>query len=105
MADETVRNKKAHGFLIRSWSDVVSISVLVAMLMSTVMWGLKLEGEVNTVRSENVILRNDLTEVEKLIAAGVLPRADERIMRLEVRLNELKARVDRHIRVTSHEDD
>ena len=75
-------------FAVRSWGDVVAVATLLAMLMACVLWGLKLESELNRVR-------DDLSLAELQIAAGVLPRAEERIERLDTDVERLRKRIDR----------
>ena len=65
-----------NGYRVRSYGDLVAVATLLAMLMSVVVWGLKLEGELNDVR-------NDVMEVKARVGQGILPRAEERIRRLE----------------------
>ena len=62
---------------------VTTTSVLLAMLMSVVVWGLKLEGELNSVR-------NDVSELKARVGTGILPRAEERIRHLEQEMDEHK---------------
>ena len=72
---------KLNGYKPRSYGDIVAVATLLAMLMSVVVWGIKLESELNTVR-------DDLTQVQKQVGQGILPRAEERIRALEHDLDE-----------------
>ena len=80
---------KPNGFKPKSYGDIVAIASLLAMLMSTVAWGLKLEGELNAVRA-------DLNDLKVEVAKGILPRAEERIRTLEDRVKELHDDFDDH---------
>jgi hypothetical protein len=73
MEDNSAR---LNGYKPRSYGDIVAVATLLAMLMSVVVWGIKLEGELNEVR-------NDLIRVQAQVGQGILPRAEERIRHLE----------------------
>ena len=71
-----IEGKSLNGYKIRSWGDLVAVSVLLTMLISVVLWGLKLESELNTLRTD---YGNRLSRLEARVADGILPRAEERI--------------------------
>ena len=75
-----------NGYKPRSYGDLVALASLVAMLLSVVAWGLKLEDELNRVR-------DDLTVVRAQVGEGILPRAEERIRHLEEDVRELERRI------------
>lgn len=89
-----MEDKSAHlnGYKPRSYGDLVAIATLLALLMSCVSWGLKLEGELNQVRDQ-------LTQVRSQVGAGILPRAEERIERLNNEVDELHREFDDHERI------
>ena len=78
---------KRNGFAVRSWGDVLAVAGLLSLLLGFIAWGLKLEGELNTVR-------NQLAEVRAEVGKGVLPRAEERIDSHEQRIDKLE--LDQH---------
>lgn len=80
---------KLNGLAVKSWGDVIAVATLLAMLLSVVAWGLKLETELNAVRDR-------VTNVEARVADGILPRAEERIEGHERRLNNLEADLRNH---------
>lgn len=73
----------------RKVSDLVALATIMSMLLSVVAWGLKLEGELNTLRVE-------VSDLKVQIAAGILPRAEERIDWIENRVKELGDDFDDH---------
>jgi hypothetical protein len=85
-----------NGYKPRSWGDVVAIASLLAMFMSVVAWGLKLEGELNSVR-------DDVTIISRQVGNGILPRSEERIIRLQADLQKLTDEINEHRRRVDHE--
>lgn len=79
---------KLNGFKVRSWGDLVAVATLLAMFMAAVLWGLKLESELN-------VLRNDVVEVQARVGHGILPRAEERIRNLEREHARLERTIER----------
>ena len=75
-----------NGFKPKSYGDLVAIASLLAMFMSVVLWGLKLE-------ARNDHLREEIMEIKSRIGNGILPRAEERIRGLEHRVDI----VERHL--------
>ena len=71
-----IEGKSLNGYKIRSWGDLIAVATLLAMLLSVVLWGLKVEGELNTMRDNH---GNRLAALESRVADGILPRAEERI--------------------------
>lgn len=71
---------------VRSIGDVLAFVTLLAMLLSAVAWGLKLEGELNA-------LREDVVDNSAAIGAGILPRAEERIERVNNHMDRLADRL------------
>lgn len=95
-----IHGRALNGYKIRSWGDLVAVATILAMLLSTVAWGLKLESELNELRNST---DSRLRAVESRIAVGVLPRAEERLnsqtvtlQRHERRIDRLEQRVDEH---------
>ena len=90
MTSSTPRHSE-NGFVIRGWGGLASfaavVSVFLALFIGVLQWGLKLEEELNTERQ----IRNDLTrrisELERKVGNGILPRAEERIEALRHDLN------------------
>lgn len=78
-----------NGYRPRSYGDLVAVATLLAMLVSVVGWGLKLEGELNDVR-------NDLIRVQSQVGQGILPRAEERIESLRRDLTYLANEFEKH---------
>ena len=78
-----------NGYRPRSYGDLVAVATLLAMLVSVVGWGLKLEGELNDVR-------NDLVRVQGQVGHGILPRAEERIESLRRDLTYLAKEYEKH---------
>ena len=87
--DQLHRTAKLNGYRPRSYGDLVAVATLLAMLVSVVAWGLKLEGELNQVR-------NDLAEVQGQVGNGILPRAEERIESLRRDLTYLANEYEKH---------
>lgn len=81
---------KLNGYRPRSWGDVAAIALLITMLMSTVAWGLKLEGELNAVRDR-------VNDMGVEVGRGILPRAEERLENMERQHSELEAELDAFI--------
>ena len=94
-----VQGKSLNGLAIKSWGDVVAFATLVAMFLSVVAWGLKLEGELNSMRiaHDSIIhsIRDDVADVQARVADGILPRAEERITRHDRELQDIRRRIDR----------
>lgn len=80
---------KLNGYRPRSYGDLVAVATLLAMLLSVVGWGLKLEAELNQVR-------DDLMQARAQIGQGILPRAEERIEGLRRDLTYLAERFEEH---------
>ena len=74
---------RLNGFKPRSYGDVIAVATLLAMFMSVVTWGLKLEGEVD-------LLREQLSQTRSQVGNGILPRAEERIDAMQKEIDELK---------------
>lgn len=87
--------KSAHlnGYRPRSYGDLVAVATLLAMLVSVVAWGLKLEGELNEVRSNYA---NRIAVLEAKVGNGILPRAEERIESLRRDLAYLANEYEKH---------
>ena len=79
---------KLNGLAVKSWGDVIAVATLIAMLLSVVAWGLKLETELNGVRDR-------VGAVEARVADGILPRAEERINANVRELEEIERRLER----------
>lgn len=88
------KSARLNGFKIRSYGDVIAVATLLAMFLSAVAWGLKLETELNNVRDR-------VGGVEARVADGILPRAEERIEYHERELEELRRRLER---IENHEN-
>lgn len=90
---------KPNGFKPRSWGDIGVIATILAMLLSCVAWGLKLEwdGEVRAAEHRQQIkaLDDELDALKLIIARGILPRADERIKAIERTDTALLERIER----------
>jgi len=79
MEDKTAR---LNGYKPRSYGDIVAIATLLTLFISCVAWGLKLEGELNSLRDKVFVL-------ESKVGNGILPRSEERIRHVEGDLKEL----------------
>ena len=86
---------KLNGYRPRSYGDLVAVATLLAMLVSVVAWGLKLEGELNEVR-------NQLMRTQSQVGEGILPRAEERIESLRRDLAYLADEFKEHEENDSH---
>ena len=77
--------KKAalNGFKPRSYGDLVAIATLLALFMSCVAWGLKLEARIDDVHEH-------MMRINGQVGNGILPRAEERIKNIERRLQRLE---------------
>ena len=80
---------KLNGYKPRSYGDLVAVATLLAMLVSVVAWGLKLEDELNQVRDR-------VTMVQSQVGQGILPRAEERIESLRRDVDDLAHELDDH---------
>lgn len=80
-----------NGYKIRSWGDLIAVASILAMLLSAVAWGLKLESEINTVRSS---YGDRISLLEARVADGILPRSEERIERNRADLSRIDKRID-----------
>lgn len=80
---------RLNGYKPRSYGDILAVASLIAMLISVVGWGLKLEGELNAVR-------DNLARVQMQVGRGVLPRAEERIETMRHDLEELEEDLEGH---------
>jgi hypothetical protein len=76
-----------NGFSIRSWSDLSSVILFVSFIVSGLVWGMKLE-------ERQDIIREELLEIRAEIGRGILPRADERIIELQRRIEELEEELE-----------
>ena len=85
------KSANLNGYKVRSYGDLVAVATLLAMLMSVVVWGLKLEGELNAVRE-------DVQQNSRQVGNGILPRAEERIKRLQSEVQDLHRELDAHKR-------
>lgn len=92
--DKGLHGARLNGYRVRSWGDLVAVATLLAMLMGVVAWGLKLESELNDVRSS---YGHRLANLEGRVANGILPRAEERIRSHERRIEHLEMEVDKHV--------
>jgi hypothetical protein len=88
-----IEGKELNGYKIRSWGDLIAVATILAMLLSCVLWGLKLEGEVNELRTG---YGNRLAAIEARVADGILPRAEERIRAQGLRINKLEQHDHEH---------
>lgn len=83
-----MEGKALNGYKVRSWGDLIAVATLLAMLISVVLWGLKLEQELN-------VVRDSANNTAARVADGILPRAEERIKRHSSELQELRRRIER----------
>ena len=84
---------KTNGFKLRSWGDVAAVStvtsVFLALFIGVLLWGLKLEGELNVEREINRTQGEKIAEIEATIAQGILNVA-------KTEIENLRRRIDRH---------
>ena len=90
MSNAISHSIKPNGLKPKSYGDVVAIASLLAMFMSVVMWGLKLE-------NRNDQLRDELSTVRAQVGRGVLPRAEERLKYLEHDVKEIQDHIKGHV--------
>jgi hypothetical protein len=74
----------------------VSIASLSVMFISVLMWGLKLEARLEVANRDIYSLNTSIAAFRAQIASGILPRAEERINRLQDRVKELGDDFDDH---------
>ncbi len=90
--------RNENGFSIRGWGSLASfaavVSVLLALFIGTLQWGLKLEDEVNRERARISYLEARIAALEVKVGNGILPRAEERIEALRHDLDEHEANHD-----------
>jgi hypothetical protein len=86
---EFEKTRRLNGLQPRSYGDLVAVAVILSMLVSVVAWGLKLEGELNTLREQVMTHKAQLGN-------GILPRSEERIRYLEDRLEDLSDHLEDH---------
>ena len=90
---------KPKGYKIRSWGDLAAVatvvSVLLAMLLSTVWWGLKLESELNVERNARIVLERKVARLEAKVQAGILDVARSEINDIRQDDREIKRRLER----------
>lgn len=72
---DKINGKGLNGYKVRSWGDLIAVATLLSMLLACVGWGLKLEQELNDVRSD---YGHRLANLEARVGDGILPRAEER---------------------------
>ena len=80
---------RLNGFKPKSYGDLVAIASLMSMFMSVVLWGLKLE-------ARNDSLRTEIFDLKSQVGNGILPRAEERIVALERRVQLVERHLDAH---------
>ena len=90
---------KLNGYKVRSWGDIVAVATLLAMFLGVVAWGLKLEARID---AQQFIHNNDFNSInyevrgiEVDIARGILPRAEERIKRINENDRALVLRIEK----------
>ena len=83
---------KLNGLAVKSWGDIIAVATLLSMLLATVGWGLKLEGELNELRSS---YGTRIANLEARVADGILPRAEERIEYHRREIDKLNRRLER----------
>ena len=85
------KQAKTNGFALRSLHDVALLVSILApiltVLVGVILWGLKLEDELNTERLRIDQANRNIAELRQRIAPGILPRAEERIRALESALD------------------
>lgn len=84
-----------NGYKIRSYGDLVAVATLLAMLLATVAWGLKLESRLD-------VVRDDLIMINRQLGTGILPRAEERIEAVNRELEDIRRELTQH-RNNDHE--
>ena len=93
------KSMETNGFRLRSWGDVAAIatvtSVLLALFLGVLLWGLKLESELNTERLINSRQSADIRELKTQVDQGILPRAEEQNLHQDEEIREIKDRLRR----------
>ena len=93
------RSWKTNGYKVRSWGDLAAIStvagVLTTMLVACILWGLKLEEELNTERNRNNHQEIEIRKLERIIDSGILSVSQAEINNIKERDKELSSRIDR----------
>jgi len=78
---------KPNGYAVRSWGDIVAVATLLAMFLGCVAWGLKLEARNDTLQIVHTAdiqrLTAEVSALKIIISRGILPRAEERIDRID----------------------
>ncbi len=83
------RSAGLNGYKIRSYGDLVAVATLLALFVGVLAWGLKLEARLDVVRDE-------MMRMNRAIAPGVLPRAEERIDSLQRELGDIRNELASH---------
>ena len=93
------RSWKTNGYKVRSWGDIAAIStvagVLTTMLVACILWGLKLEEELNTERNRNNHQEVEIIQLQSKVATGILGVAKSEIENIKERDREITKRIDR----------
>lgn len=71
------------------------MSAILVVAVACILWGLKLETELNTERSVNTSQARRIERLEVMMENGILPRAEERIQHLNQEIDEHKEHHDR----------
>lgn len=88
-------------FAIRSWSDLLAAMTLLGMLIAGVAWGLKLEGDNEVLRAAVLAQSARVSQLEATVSSGVLPLTGERFERMNDRIKNIEAMMERHL--TDHD--
>lgn len=93
------KSRQLNGYKVRSWGDlaavVTTISVMLAMLISTVLWGLKLETELNEERNARVALEYRVSRNTAKIDTGILDVARTEVENIKNVDQRLLKRIER----------
>lgn len=58
---------------------LVALGAVVSMLLSTILWFLKLDARYETLTNQNAVFESRLIKIEVKVDSGILPVAEERI--------------------------
>jgi hypothetical protein len=90
---------KPNGFKIRSWGDIAALAAVVTPLLvvaiACILWGLKLEGELNVERQRNNVLERRVAANERQLSKGILSLAESEISNIREDDREIKRRLER----------
>ena len=87
-----------NGYKPKSYGDIISIAVLISMLLSTVLWFLKLDARNENLANMLILMQARTSKIETKVDSGILDIAAERIATLQVHHAEIETRFNAWIK-------